>query len=102
MVPVSLGTFIAVQLEAQGLSVRAFAEKRLGMTSSYVSKVLKGSLPVPYERIGHWSVALGLVGKEAAVFRELALLALSPPEVREMVAELRQEVAKRSGRKERS
>ncbi len=98
VIPLSLGTFITLQLKAQGLTVRAFAKQRLGMTSSYVSKVLKGSLPVPYDRIGHWSVALGLRGEEAAAFRELALLALSPVEVQQLVAELRRDLEKRSRR----
>jgi hypothetical protein len=71
------------------------------MTLSYGSKVLKGSLPVPHDRIETWSAALGLQGSAAAEFRQLALLALSPVEVRELVEELQQELRKRTGRRER-
>jgi hypothetical protein len=47
---------------------------------------------VPYERIGQWADALGLAGKQVDEFHELAWLALSPEEVRELVAELRREL----------
>ena len=96
-----LGSFVALRLKADGLSVRAFSRK-LGMTSSYISKVLNGTRPVPYDRIGDWSTALGLGGTDAETFRELALLALSPIEVRELVGGLRRELAKRPGGKRRT
>ena len=97
MVP-TLGSFLEARLNADGLSVRAFSRK-LGVTSSYASKVMNGSRPVPYDRIEDWSAALGLEGAAAAEFKELAVLALSPVEVRELVDGLRRELAKRSARK---
>ena len=69
------------------------------MTSSYVSKVLHGTRPVPYDRIADWSAALGLEGPAAGEFKELALLALSPVEVRELVVQLRRDMAKLNDQK---
>lgn len=86
----ALGTYIQARLTTLGLSVRAFGRK-LGVTSSYLSKVIKGDRPVPYERIGDWAAALDLDGDADAEFKELAWLALSPVEVRELVGELRRE-----------
>jgi transcriptional regulator with XRE-family HTH domain len=97
----TLGSFLEARLKADGLSVRAFARK-LGATSSYVSKVIHGTRPVPYSRIADWSAALGLHGEVAEEFRELALLALSPVDIRKLVAELRQGPEKGLVRKGRS
>ncbi len=97
----ALGTYIQARLTTLGLTVRAFGRK-LGVTSSYLSKVIKGDRPVPYDRIDDWSTALGLGASAAAEFKELALLALSPVEVRELVVGLRRELAKRPGGKLRT
>lgn len=97
----ALGTYIQTRLTALGLTVRAFGRK-LGVTSSYLSKVIKGDRPVPYDRIDKWAAALDLEGDDAAEFKELAWLALSPVEVQELVAELRSRAAKQVGKRGRS
>lgn len=71
--------------------MRAFA-KRLGVTSSYVSKVLNGTRAVPYAKISKWALAMKLSASEQEEFRELALLALCPNEISDLVDELRQQV----------
>lgn len=70
--------------------------KSLGVTPGLISHYFNGQvLPPTGERLAKLIQALHLSELEAATFREEALLANSPPEVRDLVNRLREQLAQK-------
>jgi hypothetical protein len=83
-----LRQLVEERLKAKELSMRGFAEE-VGLTSSFVSKVVRGVKALPLKRVPEWETALGLRGQAAAEFRELVLIGHCPGQVKKVLLAMR-------------
>lgn len=79
---------MATHLEARGLSLRGFGAQ-VGLSSSYLSKVIHWKRALPRSRLAGWAKALALGDRGRAELEELVLLGHCPPEARAVLIELR-------------
>jgi transcriptional regulator with XRE-family HTH domain len=83
------GEFLATLVRRQGMSMADFAA-RVGLSASTLSRVRTGQrLPAP-EQVARWADALALDPENRSLFVELALLARTPPEVRQRLEQAEQ------------
>jgi transcriptional regulator with XRE-family HTH domain len=75
------GEFLATLVRRQGLSMADFAA-RIGQSASTLSRVRTGLRKPRPEQVARWADALQLGPDDRAQFLDLALLELTPPEVR--------------------
>lgn len=79
------GPWLAQELAARGWSGARFA-RRVGVSQSWLSKVLRGERRPPREGLRRWADALGLDETGRRTLLELAELAHAPEAVRERLA----------------
>jgi transcriptional regulator with XRE-family HTH domain len=84
------GAYLESLLAACGLSGRSFA-RLVGVQPSFVSKVLRGSRPVPADGVEPWADALGLRGAERERFLEAAWGTRTPEYMIRLIARLRKQ-----------
>jgi transcriptional regulator with XRE-family HTH domain len=84
--------YLANALKKAELSQSAFARK-VKYKQQNISQIVHGTRPPPLARIEAWADALsGHIQRD--VFLELARLECSPPEIRDLVTKLRQQLGK--------
>jgi transcriptional regulator with XRE-family HTH domain len=88
----SFGQCLQRAIVAMGISRREFARK-VAYSPTSIDKIVHGKRTPPRKHIDRWAKALGSA-VDPAVFRELALLAHTPPEIRSEYLRLK-ELAKR-------
>lgn len=76
-----------------GLSKRELA-RRMGINSTWFSKVPKGDLRFDKEKLERLCEVLGITGDRRREFIEAGLLARCPPEIIQLVRRLRRENAR--------
>jgi len=95
----SFRTLLRHHADCKGLSLRELG-RRAGCSPALPGLVATGKRRPPREQIGRWAEVLGLTGAERAAFREAALLAHAPEEVRDLVADLRRRLDREEDRAE--
>jgi transcriptional regulator with XRE-family HTH domain len=85
------GVYLAQAIEAKGLSQRKFSTA-VGYKQANLSRIISGKMVPPLKHIQKWSDFL-MPAIDPAEFRELALLENSPPEIMELVRELRRKLS---------
>lgn len=83
-------------LQARGIAQAEFA-RRVGKAPGVISFIRSGRRTPPLDQMQRWADAMGLAGAERARFLELAALAHTPPEARQLIARLRQRCARLEG-----
>jgi transcriptional regulator with XRE-family HTH domain len=83
------GEFLATVVRRQGLSMADFAA-RVGLSPSTLSRVRTGQRLAAPGQVERWADELKLDAGTRATFIDLALLARTPPEVRERLAQAEQ------------
>jgi transcriptional regulator with XRE-family HTH domain len=83
------GEFLATAVRRQGLSMADFAA-RVGLSPSTLSRVRTGQRLPAAEQVARWADELRLDAEARATFMELSLLARTPLEVRQRLAQAEQ------------
>jgi transcriptional regulator with XRE-family HTH domain len=88
------GPLLQRLLDERGWSHRRFASE-VGTGQGFISQVIRGVRTPPLVQLDRWMAALDMPMAQRPAFREAALLAHAPEEVRHLVADLRQALAAR-------
>jgi len=96
-VAASFGDILAEKIKAKGWTVREFA-RRSSSNDALVSRVIRAKRSPPLARLDAWAAALGLSGADRIEFIERGRLAVCPPEIVTLIAQLRIENARLKAR----
>ncbi len=94
------GDFLAALVRKQGLSMADFA-LRVELSPSTLSRVRTGQRLPTSEQIERWADELKLDREDRAAFLDLALLAQTPPEVRQRLAQAEQQASSEQDKRSR-
>lgn len=93
----TFGTVLVAAVATAKLSTRQFAI-RVGVDQANLQAIIAGRRKPKLDTLEPWADALGLAGPDRAAFLEAGWLALSPPQVASLVADLRAQVRDRARR----
>lgn len=86
------GAYLEALLATREMSARSFALK-VGAGATYVSKVMRGEVPISAKFVEPWADVLGLQGKEREEWREKAWSTRTPDYILAVLAETRRQLA---------
>jgi transcriptional regulator with XRE-family HTH domain len=88
------GEFLEGLLAAREMSARVFALK-VRKNPTYLSKVMRGEVPMSAKHVESWADVLGLVGKEREEWLEKAWSTRTPPYILDLLTAARKQAASR-------
>lgn len=98
--PPTFSTVLVAAVTSAKLSLRQFAS-RVGVDQANLQAIIAGRRKPKLDALEPWADALGLAGPDRAAFLEAGWLALSPPQVATLVADLRAQVRDRARRSQK-